>query len=176
MDNVALASPDLAYDQPALLLRNLGGRFVDVTSSCGEALKVPRPSRGLAVGDYDNDGNVDALICNCNGAPVLLRNEGKGANHWLKLQPIGRKSNRDGIGIKVWITAGGTTQMKELTGGGSYLSSSDRRLHFGLGANGYAEKIRILWPSGIHQEMQHVQADRILKVEEPANTSKTRRN
>ena len=176
MDNVALASPDLAYYQPALLLRNLGGRFVDVTNSCGEALKVPRPSRGLAVGDYDNDGNVDALICNCNGAPVLLRNESKGANHWLKLQPIGRKSNRDGIGIKVWITAGGTTQMKELTGGGSYLSSSDRRLHFGLGANGYAEKIRILWPSGIHQETQHVQADRILKVEEPANTSKTRRN
>jgi hypothetical protein len=173
MDNVALASPDLAYYEPALLLRNQGGRFVDVTAASGEALKVPRPSRGLAVGDYDNDGNLDLLLCNCNSTPVLLHNEGKAENHWLKLQPVGRKSNRDGIGLKVWVTAGGVTQMKELTGGGSYLSSSDRRLHFGLGTSAYAEKIRLLWPSGIRQELQHVQADRILKIEEPAAAHKS---
>ena len=168
MDNVALASPDLAYFQPALLLRNSGGRFSDVTSAHGEALKVARPSRGLAVGDYNNDGNIDLLICNCNSTPALLKNEGNGTNHWLKIQPVGRKSNRDGIGVKVWVTASGVTQMKELTGGGSYLSSCDRRLHFGLGASRYAESIRLVWPRGIKQQLEHVQGDRILKIEEPA--------
>jgi hypothetical protein len=167
MDNVALASPDLTYFQPALLLRNSDGRFSDVTSAHGEALRVPRPARGLAIGDYDNDGNMDLLVSCCNGAPALLRNEGKGTNHWLKIQPIGRNSNRDGVGIKVWVTTDGGTQMKELTGGGSYLSSCDRRLHFGLGASGYAKSIRLVWPSGIKQQLEHVQGDRILKIEEP---------
>jgi hypothetical protein len=168
MDNVSLASPDLTYPQPMLLLENRGGHFKDVTGEHGAALSVPRPSRGLAIGDYDNDGNLDVLVCNCNGAPVLLRNEGNATNHWLKIQPIGRKCNRDGIGVKVWLTAGGVTQMKELTGGGSYLSSSDRRLHFGLGENRSAASIRVRWPNGVEQKMQNVPGDTILKIEEPA--------
>lgn len=168
MDNVSEASPDIAYAQPTLLLRNVGGRFKDVTSQHGEALAVPRASRGLAVGDYDNDGNLDLLICNCNGAPVLLKNDGNCANHWLKLQPVGRKSNRDGIGVKAWVTAGGVTQMKEITGGGSYLSSSDRRLHFGLGGSSVAESVVLLWPSGVKQQLENVRGDRVVKVEEPA--------
>jgi hypothetical protein len=168
MDNVSLASPDLAYFEPALLLKNSGGRFVDVTKEHGEALMVPRPSRGLAAGDYDNDGNIDLLISNCDSAPCLLRNQGNAANHWLTIQPVGHKSNRDGIGLKVWLTAGGATQMKELTGGGSYLSSGDRRLHFGLGPNTTVERIRLLWPSGMRQQLDNVKGNRILKIEEPA--------
>jgi hypothetical protein len=173
MDNVSLARSDLAYFQPALLLRNYGGKFADVTSTLGEALSIPRPSRGLAVGDYDNDGNMDLLLCNCNNTPVLLKNTGTRTNHWLKIKLVGRKSNRDGIGVKAWVTSGGVTQMKEVTGGGSYLSSSDRRLHFGLGASEVVDSIRILWPSGATQQLTHVQSDRILKIEEPVkNRSK----
>ena len=167
MDNVALASPDLSYTEAILLLRNSGGRFTNVTRNHGEALSVPRASRGLAIGDYDNDGNVDLLVCNCNGEPTLLKNEGNSTNHWLKFQLVGRKSNRDGVGVKVWVEAGGKTQMKEVTGGGSYLSSCDRRLHFGLGANRFADKVRVHWPRGAKQQLEHVQGDRIMKIEEP---------
>ena len=168
MDNVSLATPDLSYLQPVLMLKNTNGRFENVSSQHGDALMTLRASRGLAVGDYDNDGNMDLLISNCDGAPTLLRNEGNGSNHWLKIQPVGKKSNRDGIGIKVWVTAGGKTHMKELTGGGSYLSSCDRRLHFGLGPNQTADSIRVAWPSGVKQQLEHVRGDRILRLEEPA--------
>lgn len=171
MDNVSLASPDLSYPQPMLLLENRGGHFRDVTGDHGAALSVARPSRGLAVGDYNNDGNQDLLVCNCNGAPVLLKNEGNPANHWLTIQPVGRKCNRDGIGVKVWLTAGGVTQMKELTGGGSYLSSCDRRLHFGLGESRSAS-IRVHWPSGVEQLLQNVPGDTIMKIEEPGHKGK----
>jgi hypothetical protein len=166
MDNVSLASPELSYPQSALLLRNAGGRFVEVTSSHGSALCQPRPARGLAVGDYDNDGHLDVLICTCNGTPALLHNQGHPDNHWLKLQPVGQVSNRDGIGLKVSLTAGGVTQFKELTGGGSYLSSCDRRLHFGLGPNRSAT-LHLRWPSGIEQSLDKVPADRIMKIVEP---------
>ena len=166
MDNVSLASPDLSYPQPALLLRNDGAHFRDVTNAHGAILSVARAARGLAVGDYDNDGKMDLLICTCNGPAILLRNEGHPTNHWLKIQPIGQKSNRDGIGVKIWVTAGGMTQMKELTGGGSYLSSCDRRLHFGLG--GYrSAAVRVRWPSGIEQRLDNVSGDSIVKIVEP---------
>jgi hypothetical protein len=167
MDNVERSSPTLRYLEPALLLENTGGQFIDVTQSRGEALSVPRPSRGLAIGDFDNDGDVDFLIGNCNQASTLLRNDGGNRNHWLKLKPVGRKSNRDGIGVKVKLTAGGKTQTKEVTGGGSYLSSSDRRLHFGLGRSDEAERIEIYWPSGRSQVLEKIKADRILKIQEP---------
>jgi enediyne biosynthesis protein E4 len=166
MDNVSEASPDIAYPQPLLLLKNTGGHFEDVTAQLGESLLVPRPSRGLAVGDYDNDGNLDLLVCTCNGPAVLLKNTGNPKNHWLKIQVVGRKSNRDGIGVKVSVTAGGVTQMKEVIGGGSYLSCSDRRLHFGLGNNAVADQVVLHWPSGIKQRQLAVKADRILKIEE----------
>jgi len=110
---------------------------------------------------------MDFLIGNCNQAPTLLRNDGGNRNHWLKLKPVGRKSNRDGIGVKVKLTAGGKTLTKEVTGGGSYLSSSDRRLHFGLGGSDEAERIEIYWPSGRAQVLEKIKADRILKIQEP---------
>jgi hypothetical protein len=167
MDNVSLASPELSYPQPALLLRNDGGHFTDVTPAHGKALCVARAARGMAVGDYDNDGNLDLLICTCNGTPALVRNGGHPANHWVKIRPVGRKSNRDGIGLKAWLTAGGITQMKEITGGGSYLSSNDRRLHFGLGRSRSAS-VRLRWPSGIEQVLDRVDADKVITVTEPA--------
>src|SRR5262249_15748450 len=133
MDNVEQLNPTLHYLQPLLLLDNVGGKFVNVTQNHGDCLAVPRASRGLALGDFDNDGNVDVLLGNCNGTANLLRNEGGSGNHWLKIHATGKKSNRDGIGVVVKLTAGGKTQTKEIMGGGSYLSSSDKRLHFGLG-------------------------------------------
>jgi hypothetical protein len=166
MDNVERSSPTLRYLEPVLVLKNTGGQFVDATRNCGDAMTVPRPSRGLAVGDFDNDGDLDLIIGNCTQAATLLRNDGGNRNHWLKLKPVGKKSNRDGIGLKVKLTAAGKTQSKELTGGGSYLSSSDRRLHFGLGRAQQAERIELYWPSGRSQVLQNVKADRILRVEE----------
>ena len=167
MDNVEQTSPTLRYLQPMLLLENTGGRFSDVTGSHGESLSVPRPSRGLTFGDFDNDGDFDVLIGNCNEGLTLLKNDGGNGNHWLTFQPVGKKSNRDAIGLKIRLMAGGRTQTKELFGGGSYMSASDRRLHFGLGKDAQAERVEIFWPSGKNQVMQKVKAGQIIELREP---------
>jgi len=167
MDNVQRLSPDLRYLEPTLLLENVDGKYVNATPHHGESLSVPRPSRGLAFGDFNNDGNVDILIGNCNGLPTLLRNDARTGNHWLMILAVGKKSNREGIGLKVRVTAGGKTQTKEIVGGGSYLSSNDRRLHFGLGNNDRIERIEARWPSGTIQVLENVPANQILNMAEP---------
>jgi hypothetical protein len=167
MDDVEQVSPNLRYLEPPLLFENAGGRYVEVTRDHGEALNAPRPARGLAFGDFDNDGDVDLLIGNCNQAPTLLRNDGGNQNHWLSLKMTGKRSNRDGIGVKVKLTTGRKVQVKEVTGGGSYLSSSDRRLHFGLGRSSAADRIEVRWPSGRSQVLENIAADRFLEVKEP---------
>ena len=167
MDNVELLNSSLKYLQPALLLENRLGSYVNVTSNRGGALSTLRAGRGLALGDIDNDGDIDVLMSNCDQRAVLLRNDGGNRNHWLTIQAVGKNSNRDGIGAKVRLTAGGKRQSKEVVAGGSYLSSNDRRLHFGLGANTVVERIEIRWPSGKSQVLKSVAADRILTVEEP---------
>ena len=138
------------------------------TSNRGSALSTLRAGRGLALGDIDNDGDIDVLMSNCDQRAVLLRNDGGNRNHWLTIQAVGKNSNRDGIGAKVQLTAGGKRQSKEVVAGGSYLSSNDRRLHFGLGANTVVERVEIRWPSGKSQVLKSVAADRILTVEEPS--------
>ena len=167
MDNIELLNSSLKYLQPALLLENRAGNYVDVTSNRGGALSTLRAGRGLALGDIDNDGDIDVLMSNCNQRAVLLRNDGGNRNHWLTIQAVGKNNNRDGIGVKVQLTVGSKIQRKEIVAGGSYLSSNDRRLHFGLGASTVVERVEIRWPSGTSQVLKEVAADRVLTVEEP---------
>ena len=123
------------YRQRKQVFRNLGNkRFQEITDQVGGGVLLERSSRGAAFGDYDNDGDVDVLVVNLDDRPTLLRNDTPAANHWLTLQLVGAKSNRDAIGARVRLTANGRTQSTEIRGGGSYLSNNDRRAHFGLGA------------------------------------------
>ena len=141
-----------SYRQRPLLFRNVNGRFVEVGGSAGPAMAVTRPSRGLAMGDVDNDGDVDALVNNIDETPALLRNEGGNrAGHWLTLRLVGdpaRKCPRDAIGSVVFCTAGGARMRGEVASGRSQMSQSDLRVHFGLGAATRVERLEVRWANG----------------------------
>ena len=166
-DNVAQASKELAYRQPTLCFHNeQGQRLVDVSNQSEAALSRPIVGRGLAVGDFDNDGRVDALVVDSEGSPLLLHNESTPVGHWLSLKLVGTKSNRDGIGALVTVTAGGLTQTRLCHTDGSYLSASDMRVHVGLGQATVAETVSVHWPSG-HVDTRHaVEADQIRTIHE----------
>src|SRR5439155_25720926 len=153
MDNIERVAEGLRYLQPLLLLKLSGGRFVDVTKAYGSALLVPRSGRGLAVGDFDNDGRIDIVVSNNNQRPVLLQNRIAARNHWLTIQLVGTRSNRDAVGARVRVKTANSTQELERTGGGSYLSSSDPRLHFGLGSATVVDHLEVDWPDGVHQAL-----------------------
>jgi enediyne biosynthesis protein E4 len=168
LDTIELTSPNLHYREPMSLIRNTGTRFVDVTVESGPAFQQPWVARGLAIGDIDNDGRVDAVVTTNDGGLHILRNETATANHWLTLKLVGHKSNRDAIGAEVKLkSADGGLQLATVTPGGSYLSSSDKRVHFGLGAEARVAAIEIRWPSGIVQTLRDVAADQFLQVDEP---------
>jgi hypothetical protein len=159
--------PESPYRQRNLLYHNFGnGRFEDVTSIVGPGLELRRSGRGVAFGDIDNDGRLDILINNQNDPPTLLRNESENANHWISIRTVGTKSNRDGIGARVTLSAGGRRQIQEVTSGGSYLSQNDLRVHFGLGSETKIDWIEIRWPSGAVDKIENASADRFLTVEE----------
>jgi len=152
------------YRQPTQLFYNLSaihniGRFGDVSPKAGPDLQKPIVGRGLAVGDFDNDGRVDALVVDSEGAPLLLHNESAPAGHWLSFTLVGTKSNRDGYGAAVTVTAGGLTQTRVCHTDGSYLSASDKRVHVGIGAATRAETVRVRWPSGQTDTFKDVSAD-----------------
>jgi len=170
-DNAALIDPSTTYRQPTQLFRNLHGkRFADLSTQAGPDLERPIVGRGLAVGDFDNDGRVDALVVDSEGGPVLLRNQSKPVGHWLSFKLVGTRSNRDGIGALVTVTAGGLThpltQTRLCHTDGSYLSASDVRVHVGLGQAAVADTVVIHWPSGQRDTFHHVRADRFLTVRE----------
>lgn len=169
MDNIELTQPDVSYREPFVLMRNADGRFQDVSARSGEAFAQRRAARGAAFGDLDNDGFADIAV-NCRDeAAVVLRNRGNG-NHWLLVDLVGRSSNRDGIGAQLVLTPeSGPTQYAMASPAGSYLSSSDRRVHFGLGVASRLA-LRIVWPSGAVQELEGVSADQLLRIEEPDDT------
>ncbi len=166
LDTIALQYPQLSYREPLLLTRNTGQKFVDVSEASGEVFQQSWVGRALATGDIDNDGRIDAVVTTNDGPAYVLRNETPTHNHWLTLKLVGHQSNRDAIGSEVELTTASGRQLATVTTAGSYLSSSDKRVHFGLGTENAAETIRIHWPSGIVQTLKNVRADQFLQVDE----------
>jgi len=156
----------IKYAQPPHLFRNEGkGGFAEATQSLGNALRQPRVGRGVAYGDFDNDGDLDIVMTTNGGPAVLLRNDG-GSNHGLRLRLEGTRSNRDGFGAFVRVTAGGETQSQMLRSGSSYLSQSERVLTFGLGSRTQADAVEIRWPSGQVDRMTNVKAGGTVTIKE----------
>jgi len=156
------------FAQRPLLLRNLDGdKFQEVPAAAGSGLAVVVPARGAAFGDLFNDGHIDVVLNNMDTTPTLLRNVVKNTNHWVTFKLVGGpKSPRDAIGTKVFVTAGGFRQRGDVISGGSFESSSDQRLHFGLGAATKVDKVEIHWPSGVKEEITLPALDRIYTVVE----------
>jgi enediyne biosynthesis protein E4 len=157
---------DIQYRERAILYRNDHGKFIDISESAGPAIQERHSSRGLAFADYDNDGSVEVIVNNQNEAPALLRLARKPSNHWIEVKLEGVKSNRSAIGARVRVTAGGFVQTAEVRSGGSYLSQSDLRLHFGLGGAAKVDRIEISWPGGGTQTETGLAADRIVAIRE----------
>jgi hypothetical protein len=150
------------------LLRGVGkNKFEDVSNSAGSILSVKTVARGGCFGDYDNDGKVDAFLVNLGAPGTLIRNTSTNTGHWLTVQLRGTKSNRDGIGAKLELSAGSVKLTAQRVAGSGYLSQDDGRIHFGLGTAAKADKLVIHWPSGQVQTLENVKVDQILTVEEP---------
>jgi hypothetical protein len=159
---------DHLFGQEDQLFENLGGgEFRDVSLERGRYFQQELVGRGGAFGDYDNDGDVDVFIVNLNGRPVLLRNEGGNLQNWLQLELVGGSSNRDAIGARVTLLAGGRTQVAQRKSSTGYLSQGDHRLHFGLGDAETVDRIEIVWPSGTLQTLENVPSRQVLRVVEP---------
>jgi len=158
--------PDSPYKSPLLLYRNLGhGHFEELFDEGGKEIQAPHSSRGVAFGDFDNDGDIDMLVVNLGESPSLFRNDTLGKNHWIKIKPEGTASNRTGIGTRVQVTANGMEQMKELQSQSSFLSCNDFRLHFGLG-NATVADVHLRWPSGQQQSIAGLKADQLYTIKE----------
>jgi hypothetical protein len=163
------------YPLPNRVLRNKGNMtFEDVSAKAGASFSVPAAHRGAAFGDLNNDGKIDAVVTVLNGPPEIWMNRsgtrnGSTRNHWIILKLVGVKSNRDGLGTKVKVTTSLGTQYNQATTALSYSSSSDKRVHFGLGPAAVIESIELTWPSGIRQILKNVKADQILTVTESAS-------
>jgi hypothetical protein len=154
-----------AYRNPRLVYRNLGkGIFEDVSAMAGPGVAEKMSSRGAAFGDFDNDGDIDVLVMNMGQAPSLLRNDLKSENHWIKVKLEGTRSNRSAIGALVGLTAGGMTQTDAVLSQSSYISSSDRRLHFGLGVADRVDRFTVRWPSGAVEQFPGVAAGGLVRL------------
>jgi hypothetical protein len=167
LDTIELNYPNLHYREPMLLARNSGHEFVDVSRQSGSVLQQAWVSRGLAIGDIDNDGRLDAVVTTNDGAVHVLHNETAARNHWILVKLVGHRSNRDAIGAEVMLVTASGPQYATVSTAGSYLSASDKRVHFGLGSESVVQRIEIRWPSGIRQTVKDIPADQVLQIDEP---------
>jgi enediyne biosynthesis protein E4 len=153
------------YRQPKLLhLNQKDGTFCDASDQAGPALREKRVSRGLAVGDLFNDGNIDVVVGDIDGAPMILRNRGVPGRRWVSFELAGTKSNRLALNARIKIVVGGMTQTEEIHSGGSYLSQNDLRVHFGLGSAKKIDSVEIRWPSGKTETLSDLAADQFYAV------------
>ena len=167
LDNIHLYHSEVTYPEPKLMFRNLGqGKFDKVSELLGPDFMRSTVGRGSAVGDYDNDGDLDIAVSNRGEYAQLLRNDGGNAHHWLEVLLVGTKSNRDGVGASLKLVAEGFTQCKQRQGGMSYMSAHDPRVHFGLGQRQSIESLEITWPSGIVDKLTNVPINQIITVKE----------
>jgi len=167
LDNIQRYHAGTQYAEPKLMFRNMGdGIFENVSDRLGSDVQQATVSRGAAIGDFDNDGDLDILVSNNGGTTQLLRNDGGNANHWLEILLIGTKSNRDGVGTRVKASAGDLALNDQRKGGMSYQSAQDPRLHFGLGQHSNVDRIEITWPSGMVTKLANLPSDQILAVQE----------
>ena len=171
LDTIELTSPQVHYKEPMMLARNTGHGFVDVSGISGSVFMEPWVGRGMAVGDLDNDGRLDAVVTTNGGGAHILHNETATQNHWLTLRLVGHRSNRDAIGAEIRLTTSQGQQLVTVSTAGGYLSSNDKRAHFGLGADTVAKEVEIRWPSGIVQKLGAIKADQILQVDEPEKSN-----
>lgn len=170
---VGLIDKREAYKMPRLVYRNLGkGKFEDMSAAAGPGINAPHSSRGMAFGDFDNDGAMDVLIMNMNEIPSLLQNRLASENRWIKVRLQGTGSNRGAIGATVSVTAGGLTRTSTVQSQSSFLSRSDPRLHFGLGTADRAEKITVRWPSGEDEVFPGADADQLVLLVEGSGETK----
>jgi len=159
---------DIHYKDRAILYRNNGdGTFTDISGRAGPGILERHAARGVAFGDYDNDGAVEVLINNQNETPSLLKSARKPGGSWVILALQGTISNRSAIGARIRLTAGAHTQIDEVRSGGSYLSQNDLRLHFGLGSASKIDRVEIDWPGGVHQVERNLEANRVVTIREP---------
>src|SRR5258708_16218829 len=171
LDTIEQDHPNLRYREPMLLARNTGHGFVDVSAQSGSVFRQTWVSRGMAIGDLDNDGRLDAVVTTNDGPVHILHNETATRNHWILLKLVGHKSNRDAIGAEVTLVTSSGSQYATVSTASSYLSASDKRVHFGLGQENVAQRIEIRWPSGIRQTLKDIPTDQILQIDEPATPS-----
>jgi tetratricopeptide (TPR) repeat protein len=172
MDNIEVTQPHMRTLEPPLLLKYAGNKFTDISGTAGDVFKQDWAARGAAFDDLDNDGDIDIVVADLHGPAHFLRNDGGNRNHWIVLDLRGTKSNRDAIGARVRLTsAEGKVQYATVSTAGSYLSASDRRLHFGLGREQSIREIQIKWPSGAEQIIAGPKADQIFKIVETAQAA-----
>lgn len=164
---VELATPGTHYQQINSLFHNeANGRFAEVSKLSGNGFETPHAGRGAAFADFDNDGFVDVLVANNGDFPLLLHNSGGSGNNFLNLKLVGKKSNRDAMGARMHVVTGSMSQIREVAGGGSYLSQSDLRANFGLGKAKRADVVEINWPSGQRQTFKDVEGNKFYLIEE----------
>jgi enediyne biosynthesis protein E4 len=165
-DMVELQSLKVKFREPLLMFENINGKFVNVSAQSGGVFQKDFPARGLSVGDYDNDGDLDVLVVNNGAAPVLLRNEGGNRNNWLGLELVPTRSNAGAVGALITWEAAGVKRSRLKTGGGSYLASHDPREILGVGRAAKIDSVEIRWPSGRVDRLTNVSPNRYVKVVE----------
>ena len=167
IDNVDRFDSTTSYHARNIVLMNAGnGKFVDVSDRCGDGLAPKHSSRGAVFDDLDNDGDIDVVVLNSRRKPTILRNDSAGGNHWIGVRVRGTRTNRDGVGARVEVTAGDLTQIDEVHSGRSYQSDYGKRLHFGLGTRKTVEQIKVRWIGGGVDVARNVGVDRVLTIVE----------